>query len=147
MLLQFSIFRFCQHSQSLTNDTKKQKKAQADLQLPLHCLIEDLATRSKADMPSRCIKQQEAIRQVLVIDRALSHLLPTWQESDIPKAINQALVSLNKVTNLLSGEKCVTVSMILAMLNVLQYIKDEVKRDESASRLSKQLVHIWLTGT
>ena len=26
MLLQFSIFRFCQHSQSLTNDTKNRKK-------------------------------------------------------------------------------------------------------------------------
>ena len=124
MLLQFSLFRLYQHSQSLTQ--KKLKRAQADLQLPLPCLIGDVATRwgSKADMLSRYIEQQEAIRQVFVNDRALSHLLPYWQELDVMKAVNQALVPFNDLTNLLSGEKYVTVSMILPMLNILQDITD-----------------------
>ena len=65
-----------------------------------------MATRcgSNADMLSRYIEQQEAIRQVLVNDRASSHLLPSWQELDVMKAVNQALVPLNDLTNLLSGE-------------------------------------------
>ena len=70
-------------------------------------------------MVERVLEQEEAIRVVLSADRKASHLLLTWQDVDVLNAINDALSPLAKFTNVMSGEKYVTISAILPIVNLL----------------------------
>ena len=74
---------------------------------------------STLSMIDRIVKQQEAIRMVLASDRKSSHLIPTWQDFDVLDSMLAVLSPLRKMTDLLSGEKFVTVSIVKPLLNHL----------------------------
>ena len=94
-------------------------KAQSDHSLPSHTLIADCPTRwgSVHKMVARILEQITAIRLVLSADHKCSHLLPTWQDTEILEVINNVLSPLADLTDLLSGEKYVSVSSIKAVIN------------------------------
>lgn len=76
-------------------------KAQGDMDLPLHSLVSDSATRrgSQQKMMERVLEQEASIRAVLSGDRKSVHLVPTWQDIDI----QAALAPLIDFTDMLSG--------------------------------------------
>ena len=60
-----------------------------------------------------CILEQvQAIHIVLSADRRYSHLLPTWQDTEVLEAINTVLSSLDDLTDFFSGEHYVSISSI-----------------------------------
>ena len=63
-------------------------------------------------MVARILEQVTAIRMVLSADHKYSHLLPTWQDIEVLEVINEVLSPLADLTDLLSGEKYVSVSSI-----------------------------------
>ena len=58
-------------------------------------------------MVARIPEQITAIRLVLSANHKSSHLLPTWQDTEVLEVINKVLSPLADLTDLLSGEKCV----------------------------------------
>ena len=84
-------------------------------------------------MVSRILEQQvQAIRIALSADRKFSHLLPTWQDTEVLEAINSVLSSLDDLTDFLSGEDYVSISSIRS---VIKHIHEEalVERDDDVS--------------
>ncbi|XP_028444133.1 zinc finger BED domain-containing protein 1-like [Perca flavescens] len=73
-------------------------------------------------MVERVLEQLPAIRRVLVEDRKHSHLNPTWPDVSVLESINAAMKPLADFTDILSGEKYVTVSF----KPVLELIKDDL---------------------
>ena len=57
-----------------------------------------------AKMVKRILQQESAIRLVLVADRKVAHLIPTWQDMEVLKSIHSALSPLSSLTDILSGE-------------------------------------------
>ena len=84
-------------------------------------MITDYATRwgSMHKMIGRPLEQEKAIRILLGSDRSASHLLPTWQDMDVWNAISKALAPLEEFTNVMSGEKYVTGSAVLPIIDLL----------------------------
>ena len=68
-----------------------------------------------AKMVDRILEQEVAIRSVLSADRKTSHLVPTWQDIDVLQSIHKALNPVSNLTDILSGEKYVTVSAIFLL--------------------------------
>ncbi|XP_047229374.1 E3 SUMO-protein ligase ZBED1-like [Girardinichthys multiradiatus] len=99
-------------------------KEQVELGLPEHSLITDCATRwgSKLAMVERILEQAQGIRHVLSDDRR-SSLSLTWQDTDVLKAVHDALKPVGDFTDILSGEHYVTSSSILP---ILQLCRDNV---------------------
>ena len=75
---------------------------------------------SQIKMVDRILEQEAAIRQVLSGDRKSSHLTPTWQDVDVLESVSKALSPLKEFTDILSGERHVTVSAVKPMLKVLK---------------------------
>ncbi|XP_078023585.1 E3 SUMO-protein ligase ZBED1-like [Epinephelus lanceolatus] len=98
------------------------RKAQSEANLPQHSLILDVATRwgTKQKMVERVLEQLPAIRHVLVQDRKHSHLNPTWQDVSVLESINAAMKPLADFTDVLSGEKYVTVSSVKPVLELIK---------------------------
>ena len=71
-------------------------------------------------MVERVLEQEKAIHLVLSEDRKASHLLFTWQDLDILSAINDTLSPLAEFTAVISGEKYVTISAVLPIINLLK---------------------------
>ena len=69
------------------------------------------------------MEQLPAIRRVLVEDRKHGHLNPTWQDVSVLESINAAMKPLADFTDILSGEKYVTVSSVKPVLDL---IKDDL---------------------
>ena len=114
-------------------------KAQINLKLNQRSLVADCSTRwgSMEKMVRRILEQEEAIRVVLSADRKTTHIVPTWQDIDVLKAIHEALSPLSSLTDMLSGEEYVTVSAVLPMLTL---ISDELLKDEqSDTQLTKDI--------
>ena len=88
-------------------------------------------------MIARVLEQERAIRQVLGNDRKSSHLIPTWQDIDVLESINKALSPLADLTDILSGEKYVSVSSIKPLLNHMQC--DILVPKEEDTRLTKDI--------
>ena len=109
-------------------------KAQTDNGLPSHTLVADCPTRwgSIQKMVSRILEQVQAIRIVLSADWKFSHLLPTWQDTEVLEAINSVLSSLDDLTDFLSGEDYVSISSIRS---VIKHIHEEalVEREDDVS--------------
>ena len=82
-------------------------------------------------MIERVLEQEQAIRVVISADRKASHLLLSWQDLDVLKAINNALSPLSEFTNVMSGEKYVTISAILPVMNLLKTAVLEEKTDDN----------------
>ena len=114
-------------------------KTQINLGLQKRSLVADCPTRwgSLEKMVRRILEQEEAIRVVLSADRKTTHLVPTWQDINVLKALHQALSPLSSLTDMLSGEEYVTVSAVLPMLKLIgnKLLKD----DESDTRLTKDI--------
>ena len=72
-----------------------------------------------AKMVSRILEQEEALRIVLSADRKTTHLLLTWQDTEILQSLDQALSPLSTLTDILSGESYVTVSAVLPIVNLI----------------------------
>lgn len=88
-------------------------------------------------MVDRILEQEAAIRQVLSGDRKSSHLIPSWQDVDVLESVSKALSPLKEFTDILSGERHVTVSAVKPMLKVL---KDSVLAPGSSdTQLTKDI--------
>ena len=90
-------------------------------------------------MVSRILEQKEAIRLVPNSDHGTSHIVPTWQDLDVLQAIDSAISPLSSLTDILSGERYVTVSAILPMLHILD--TDLLKEDITDTELTKDIKH------
>lgn len=66
------------------------------------------------------LEQEEAIRNVFSMDTKTTHLLPTWQYIAVIKSIDEALSPLTCLTDMLSGEEYVTVSVVIPMLSLME---------------------------
>ena len=89
-------------------------------------------------MVSRILEQKEAIRLVLNSDRGTSHIVPTWQDLDVLQAIDSAISSLSSLTDILSGERYVTVSAVLPMLHILD---TDLLKEDTDTDLTKDIKH------
>ena len=69
-------------------------------------------------MVTRILEQVQAIRVVLSADHKYSHLLPTWQDTEVLEAINLVLSSLDDLTDFLSGEDYVSSHLSDLSLNI-----------------------------
>ncbi|KAM3834008.1 E3 SUMO-protein ligase ZBED1-like [Diretmus argenteus] len=98
------------------------RKAQSENNLPQHSLVLDVATRwgTKLRMVERVLEQLPAIRSVLVQDRKHGHLNPTWQDVAVLESINAAIKPMADFTDVLSGEKYVTVSSVKPVLELIK---------------------------
>ncbi len=82
----------------------------------------------------------------MTADRKASHLLLSWQDLDVIKAINAALSPLADFTDVLSGEKYVTVSTLLSVVDLLQTsilvqkTSDVLLTDELRSSIMRDLL-------
>ena len=127
----------------LTQLEKKHEltKAQIEKGLPEHSLVTDCPTRwgSQQKMVARILEQDAAIRQVLSEDRKTSHLIPTWQDTMVLESISSALTPLQDFTDMLSGEKYVSISLIKPLIKHLRDILLTEKEDESD--LTKDIFH------
>lgn len=120
---------------------------QHEKELPVHKLKADCPTRwgSTLDMLKRIIEQQEAIRIVLASDRKASHLIPSWQDFDVMEAVVSALGPLGELTDALSAEKNVTVSVIRPLLDrITKEILMEKEGDCSLTAQMKRAIQIDL---
>ena len=72
-----------------------------------------------AKMVERILEQEPAIGLVLSKDCKTSHLVPTWQDIDVLRSIHAALNPLSSLTDILSGETYVTVSVIVPLLDLV----------------------------
>jgi len=77
-------------------------------------------------------EQVQAIRIVLSADRKYSHLLPTWQDTEVLEVISSVLSTLDDLTDFLSGEDYVSISSIRS---VMKHIHEEAlaERDDDVS--------------
>ena len=93
--------------------------AQGQKNLPIYQLKLNAVTRwgSAYDMVERVLEQIEASRIVRGADRSSSHLIPTWQDSDVLQAVATAVKPLKEMTDALSVEKCPTISTVKPLLN------------------------------
>ena len=107
---------------TFSHSWKKKRKAQLDLGLPQHSLATDCVTRwgSQFKITSRVLEQEASIRQVQSPDCKSGHLIPTWQDLDVLESMQAALGQLEDFTDMLSGEKKVTVSVIKVVLHILK---------------------------
>lgn len=69
-------------------------------------------------MIQRFLEQGQAITKVLSADKKSRHLVPTWQDIEVLKAIQKALKPLQDFTDALSGEEYVTISYVKPVLHL-----------------------------
>lgn len=74
----------------------------------------------KQKMVERVLEELPAIRRVLVQDRKHGHLNQTWQDVSVLEYINAAMKLLADFTDVLSGEKYVTVSSVKLVLELTE---------------------------
>ena len=84
--------------------------------------FQDCDTRwgSQQRMIHRMLEQENAIRQVLSADRKTTHLIPTWQDTDVFESLDKALSPVAEFTNIMSMEHHVTVSSLRLLLHHLE---------------------------
>ena len=110
------------------------KRVQSEKNLPEHSLIGDCPTRwgSIESMVSRFLEQEEAVRLVLSSDRKTTHLIPTWQDTEVLESLSKALSPVAELTDLLSGEEHITISSIIPILHNLRSRILAEQQDDSA---------------
>ena len=88
----------------------------------MYLSCKDVATRwgTKQKLVERVLRQLPAIRRVLIDDRKHGHLNPTWQDVAILESIDAALKPVAEFTDVMSGEKYVTVSSVKPVLELLK---------------------------
>ena len=71
-------------------------------------------------MINRILEQKSAIQHALSSDRKTCHLCPTWQDIDVLESLHAVLSPFHDFTDALSGEQCVTISAISAVLSIFK---------------------------
>ena len=120
---------------------------QVEKNLPQHSLISDCPTRwgSMESMISRFLEQEEAVRAVLSSDRKTTHLIPSWQDTEVLESISKALSPVAELTDLLSGEEHITISSIVPVLhNLRSRILAEKDDDTSLTKDIKRAIIVDL---
>ena len=104
------------------NRKRELSKAQERLKVPQHSLVVDCCTQwgSTEKMVSRILEQHQAIWQVLSGDRKVLHLIPLWQDIEVLESVKAAIGPLADCMDMLSGEECVTLSALNAVLHILR---------------------------
>ncbi|KAK6182220.1 hypothetical protein SNE40_009950 [Patella caerulea] len=97
------------------------EKKQIEAELPKHSLITACDTRwgSTQKMIERFLEQERAVQQVLSADRKSVSLIPNWQTIEVLECVNSAISPLAEFTDALSGEKHVSVSMVMPVIALL----------------------------
>ncbi len=88
-------------------------------------------------MIERILEQERAIRSVLSNDRKSVHLIPSWQDIQVLESIKLALSPLHSLTDILSGEKHVTVSAVMPLLHQMNSVI--LLNGESDTQLTKDI--------
>lgn len=84
----------------------------------------------------RCfLEQEQPVRRVLDIDAASSHLLPSRQDMDVLRSVDQVLTPLSQFTDLIPGDGYVTSSFVLPTLELFEI--DLMAPQEGESELTK----------
>ena len=113
--------------------------------------LQDCVTRwgSQQKMVRRILEQENAIRQVLGADRKTTHLIPTWQDTDVLDSLDKALSPLAEFTNIMSVEQYVSVSSLRPLLHHLEtevLLEQEDDSDESDTTLTADIKQRVLTS-
>ena len=82
-------------------------------------------------MVARVLEQEKAVRQVLSNDRKTAHLIATWQDIEVLESINKALAPLADLTDIISGEDYVTVSVVKPLLHHISTKALAVENDDT----------------
>ena len=113
-------------------------KTLADVQqqrgLPLKKRKGDVSTRwgLTSLMLKRIKEQLDAIRIVLGNNRRASHLVPIWQDCDVIDSVIVVLSPLEQLTDLLSGEKRVTCSVVKPLIkHIIENILSDKEDNKS----------------
>ena len=88
-------------------------------------------------MVSRLLEQEEAVRIVLSSDKKTSHLIPSWQDTQIWESISKALSPIAELTDFLSGDSHVTISSIQPVLHNLH--SRVLAEDSSDTPLAREI--------
>lgn len=117
------------------------EEVQKQMNLPQHALKTECPTRwgSRQAMIARILEQQKAIAQVLSNDRKQRHLYLSWQDIDVLEAVNKSLTPLVEFTDVLSGEKYVSVSLVKPTLHLFN--NSVLKDQEDDTPLAKTIKH------
>ena len=119
------ILRVCQQVVAKCLQSWKKNRdlasAQHEKQLSLHRLKADCQTHwgLSLSMPQRISEQQKAIQVVLATDGKASHLIPTWQDFEVIDSVIDAVGTLRGLTDALSAEKNITISVVHPLLTRL----------------------------
>ena len=136
---------------SFSRSWKKQRdlfEAQKQKNLPIHKLKVDVTHWGSCyDMVECVLEQLEAIRIVLCDDCNSSHLIPLWQ--DVLESIAVILKPLKAMTDALSGEQCITISVVIPLLSHIystmeHEIGDIDMTDEIKERIMEAPKHLPL---
>ena len=92
-------------------------------------------------MVHQLLEQEEAIRVVLSFDRKSTHLVPTWQDIDVLESLSKALSPVADLTDLLSGEKHISISSVLPVLfNLTTKVLVEQDNDNELTKTIKKII-------
>ena len=129
-------------------DSQQLKVKQKQLDLPPHCLIQDVVTRwnSTLDMASWLCEQQAAIAAVLHGKRDLHHLELSPQEWHILEDLIKLLEPFRNATKVLSGQKYPTLSCLGPILADLKEKLADDPQDSTTTKSAKQAMRIDFSG-
>jgi len=125
---------------SAFSQSKKRKQELTKVQLNISVdQVSDCPTRwgSMGKMVSRILQQKEAIRLALT---TTSHLSPTWKDVDVLESIDKALSPVHELTDALCGEKYVTVSAVIPMIELTS--SKILKVEPNGSQLTQSLKNL-----
>ncbi|XP_077359465.1 E3 SUMO-protein ligase ZBED1-like isoform X2 [Festucalex cinctus] len=137
---------------TISNSFKRRRdlaKVQMDLDLPVHQLKSENLTRwcSRQQMISRFIEQEKAVKQVLLEDSKVRHLIPTKHDMRTLESINKALSPLMEFTDAFPREEYVSVSYVKPVLHLLkQQILKSQDDDSPLTRTIKEGIINYLSN-
>ena len=70
-------------------------------------------------MLQRIVEQEKAVCQVLGADPKTAHLKLRWQDTEVMESVISALLPVSDLTDVLSGEQCVTASCLIPLITHL----------------------------
>ena len=96
--------------------------------------LQDCPTRwgSTYKMVQRLNENMAYVKTILQDDRKCSHLVPSWQDVDCFAAIQTALSPVADLTDIMCGDKYVTISSMKSLLNIL---KSDLEEDPKEPEL------------
>jgi hypothetical protein len=142
----------CRRTVSAISCSYKRKRllseAQDQLGITVKSLAPDCPTRwgSKYKMLQRFIHNEKAIRMALS-DRANEHLLPTAKHYETMENIVKALQPYATLTDILSGDKYVSISAVLPMLeHILEISKPDSDLNIQGNKIRERIKEYVLSN-